>query len=44
VKVAAFSSFHAPNVPGEQKDFTGIEHLVQMGRDTVDSFNKLFAA
>lgn len=42
VKTAS-SSFHASNAPGEAKDVIGVEQFEQMGRNAVNSFNKLFA-
>ena len=36
------TSFHAPNAPGEAQDIRELTQFVQMGRNAVDSFNKLF--
>ena len=37
------SSFHAANAPGEAQEVNELEQFVQMGRNAVNSFNKLFA-
>lgn len=43
VTVKAATPFHASNAPGEAQEVNELEQFVQMGRNAVTSFNRLFA-